>query len=83
MCKNLELKFKKADFVRRKGPEDAKQNECCSTTASAVIVQIWCSFGLKIKMAAAVLPGNKLRIVLAPLHQPDIHFAACPPQYLA
>jgi hypothetical protein len=23
-----------------------------------------------------------LRVLLAPLHQPDIHFAACPLQYL-
>jgi hypothetical protein len=83
VCKQLELKFKKADFVRPKGPKDAKQNERRSTTATAIIVQLCCSFGLQINMAAAVLLGNKLRVLFAVLHQPDIHFAACPLQYLA
>jgi hypothetical protein len=82
MCKQLQPKFEKADFVRLKGPEDAKQNECLSTIATAVIAQFWCSFGLQIEMAAVVLLRNKLRVLLAPLHQPDIHFAACPLQYL-
>jgi hypothetical protein len=83
MCKQLELKYKRADLVRLKGPEDAKQNERRSTIATAVIVQLWCSFGLQIMMAAAVLLGNKLRVVFTALRQPDIHFAACPLQYLA
>jgi len=80
---NLNLSIKKADLIRLKGPEDAKQNERRSTIATDVIVQFWCSFGLQIKMAAAVLRGNKLWVVFTPLHQPDIHFAACPLQYLA
>jgi len=41
MCKQLELKLKKSDFVRLNGPEDAKQNKRSSTTATAVIVQLW------------------------------------------
>jgi hypothetical protein len=38
---NVNLSLKKADFVRLKGPEDAKQNERRSTTATAVLVQLW------------------------------------------
>jgi len=72
-----------SNFVHLKGPEDAKQNERRSTTATAVIVQLWFSFGLQIKMAAAVLLGNKLLVVFTPLHQPGLHFAACPLEYLA